>query len=114
LSSFGWQVDFAARSGNRAKLCIGIPQGGAPDADQLIVSSTQRTGYSGNTAGLMIAEATGAAAASRRLIAAETRSRAENSLITVQMDVVDAHFAGLNTTHYLLKAFVFDLQCITD
>jgi hypothetical protein len=39
--------------------------------------------------------------------------RAEIS-ITVQVDVVDAHFAGLNTIHYLLKVFVFDLQSITD
>ena len=35
-------------------------------------------------------------------------------LITVKVDVVDAHFAGLNTIHYLLKVLVFDLQSITD
>jgi len=32
----------------------------------------------------------------------DTERRAE-FLITLQVDVVDAHFAGLNTTHYLLK-----------
>ena len=30
-------------------------------------------------------------------------------LITVKVDVVDAHFTGFNTVHYLLKVFVFDL-----
>jgi hypothetical protein len=35
-------------------------------------------------------------------------------LIILQVDVVDAHFAGLNTIHYLLKVRVFDLQSITD
>jgi len=52
-------------------------------------------------------------AASRRLCAAETRSRGE-FLITIKVDVVDAHFAGLNTIHYLLKVLVFDLQSITN
>ena len=33
----------------------------------------------------------------------------EKSLITVKVDVVDAHLAGLNTIHYLLKVLVFDL-----
>jgi len=46
--------------------------------------------------------------------AAETRSGAENFLITLQVDVVDAHFAGLDTIHYLTKGLVLDLQCITD
>jgi hypothetical protein len=45
--------------------------------------------------------------------AAETRSGA-GILITVKVDVVDAHFAGLNTIHYLLKVLVFDLQPIAD
>lgn len=35
-------------------------------------------------------------------------------LITIKVDVVDAHFAGLDTVHYLLKVRVFDLQSITD
>jgi hypothetical protein len=35
-------------------------------------------------------------------------------LITVKADLVDAHFASLNTIHYLLKVLVFDLQSITD
>ena len=35
-------------------------------------------------------------------------------LVTIKVDVVDAHFAGLNTIHYLLKVRVFDLQSITD
>lgn len=46
-------------------------------------------------------------------VAAETRSGAED-LITLQADVVDARFAGLDATHYLVKTFVFDLQCIAD
>jgi len=44
--------------------------------------------------------------------AVETRTR--GFLITLQVDVVDAHFAGLNTIHYLPKLLVFDLQCIAD
>jgi len=39
---------------------------------------------------------------------------ARGILITIKVDVVDAHFAGLNTIHYLLKVLVFDLQSITD
>jgi hypothetical protein len=35
-------------------------------------------------------------------------------LITIEADVVDAGFAGLDTVHYLLKVLVFDLQSITD
>jgi hypothetical protein len=35
-------------------------------------------------------------------------------LIAIKVDVVDAHFAGLNSIHYLLKVLVFDLQSITD
>jgi hypothetical protein len=61
----------------------------------------------------MIAAA-GAAAVSRRLCAAETRSGRGEFLITIQANVVDAHFAGLNTIHYLLKVLVFDLQSIAD
>jgi hypothetical protein len=34
--------------------------------------------------------------------------------IAIKPDVVDAHFAGLNTIHYLLKVLVFDLQSVTD
>ena len=40
--------------------------------------------------------------------------RRGNSLITIKMDVVDAHFAGFNTIHYLLKVLIFDLQSVTD
>ena len=40
--------------------------------------------------------------------------RREEFLITLQVDVVDGHFAGLNTIHYLLKVFVSDFQSITD
>ena len=58
------------------------------------------------------AEAAGAAA-SRRLCCRDTERRGE-FLITVKVDVVDAHFASLNTIHYLLKVLVFDLQSITD
>ncbi len=39
---------------------------------------------------------------------------ARRILITLQVDVVDARFAGLDTIHYLPKLFVFDLQCIAD
>lgn len=55
----------------------------------------------------------GRASASLQLCAAETQSSAE-ALITIQVDVVDAHFACFNTIYYLLKARVFDLQSITD
>ena len=60
----------------------------------------------------MLAEAADAAPRLRGY-AVETRCGAED-LITIEVDVVDAHFAGLNTTHYLLKVLVFDLQSITD
>jgi hypothetical protein len=43
----------------------------------------------------------------------DTERRGE-FLITFQVDMVDAHFAGLNTIHYLLKVRVFDLQSIPD
>jgi hypothetical protein len=43
----------------------------------------------------------------------DTERRGE-FLITLQVDVIDAHFAGLNTIHYLLKVWIFDLQSITD
>jgi hypothetical protein len=43
----------------------------------------------------------------------DTERRGE-FLITIKVDVVDAHFAGLDTIHYLLKVRVFDLQSITD
>ena len=51
--------------------------------------------------------------ASRRLRRRDTERRGE-SLITIKDDVVDAHFASLNTIHYLLEVPVFDLQSITD
>jgi hypothetical protein len=35
-------------------------------------------------------------------------------LITLQMYVINARFAGFNTIHYLLKVWVFDLQSITN
>jgi hypothetical protein len=35
-------------------------------------------------------------------------------LITIQVNVVDARFAGFNTIYYLLKVLVFDFQSITD
>jgi hypothetical protein len=57
----------------------------------------------------MIAEAAGQPRLCRR-----DTERHGGFLITLQMDVVDAHFAGFNTTHYLLKVWVFDLQSITD
>ena len=55
-----------------------------------------------------------AAGAAPRLggYAAETRSRGE-FLITIKVDVVDAHFAGLDSIDYLLKVLVFDLESIT-
>ena len=43
----------------------------------------------------------------------DTERRGE-FLITIKVDVVDAHFAGLNTIHYLLKVLVFDLQAVAD
>jgi hypothetical protein len=58
----------------------------------------------------MIAEAR--PAVSRRLCRRDTERR--GLLIILQVDVVDAHFAGLNTIHYLLKVFVFERQSITD
>ena len=39
---------------------------------------------------------------------------ARRFLIVLQMNVVDACFAGLDTTHYLLEVRVFDLQSIKD
>ena len=45
--------------------------------------------------------------------AAETRSGA-GFLITVKVNIVDAHFAGLNTIHYLFEVLVFELQSVTD
>ena len=46
--------------------------------------------------------------------APQRHGAAREFLITLQANVVDAHFAGLNTTHYLLEVLVFDLQSITD
>ena len=43
----------------------------------------------------------------------DTERRGE-FLITIEVNVVDAHFAGFNTIHYLPKVWVFDLQSITD
>ena len=63
----------------------------------------------------MIAKAAGAAP--RRVSAVMRRRDTERRgefLITIEADVVDAHFAGLNTIHYLFKKWVFDLQSITD
>ena len=57
------------------------------------------------------------APAARRVSAAMRRRDTERRgefLITIKVDVVDAHFAGLNTIHDLLKVLVFDLQSITD
>ena len=54
---------------------------------------------------------------SRRVSAVMHRrdtERREEFLIILQVDVVDAHFASLNTIHYLLKVLVFDLQSIAD
>jgi hypothetical protein len=45
--------------------------------------------------------------------AIDTERRGE-FLITLKADVVDAHLTGLDTIHYLLKVWVFDLQSITD
>ena len=53
--------------------------------------------------------ARGAAAVSRRLGRRRDTGRAEKFLITIKTDVVDAHFTGLNTIHYLLEVLVFDL-----
>ena len=53
----------------------------------------------------------------RRVSAVMRRGDAERRrefLITIKVDVVDAHFAGLDTIHYLPKVLVFDLQSITD
>jgi hypothetical protein len=46
--------------------------------------------------------------------APQRHGAAEDFLITIKVDVVDAHFAGFNPIHYLLKEWVFDLQSITD
>ena len=43
----------------------------------------------------------------------DTERRGE-FLITLERNVVDARFAGLNTIHYLLKVWIFDLQSISD
>jgi hypothetical protein len=43
----------------------------------------------------------------------DTERRGE-FLFTLQVNVIDAHFAGLNSLNYLLKVWVFDLQSITD
>jgi hypothetical protein len=52
-------------------------------------------------------------AVSQRLCRRDTERRGE-FLVTLQVDVVDARFAGLNTIHYLLKVRIFDLQSVTD
>jgi hypothetical protein len=70
----------------------------------------------------MIAEAAAAASlrlapqrhgAARRILNHHPTQSLSNS-ITIQADVVDARLTGLDTSHYLLKVFVFDLQSITD
>jgi len=91
-----------ASSSRQAVLCQFIRN---PECDCLF---KPRTGYSGNTAERMIAEA----AAQRRVSAVMRRRDTEprgEFLVTIKVDVVDAHLAGLNTIHYLLKVFVFDL-----
>ena len=50
--------------------------------------------------------------ASRRL--RRDTERRGDSLVAVQVDVVDAHFAGFNTIYYLLEVLVFELQSVTD
>jgi len=45
--------------------------------------------------------------------AAETRGGAE-FLVALQVDVIDARFAGFYTIHYLRKGRICDLQTITD
>ena len=42
-------------------------------------------------------------------VAPQRHERREEFLITIKVNVVDAHFAGLNTLHYLLNIRVFDL-----
>jgi hypothetical protein len=61
----------------------------------------------------MIAEA---AAQPPRLCgqAPQRHGAARRNLITLRVDVVDAHFAGLNPIHYLIKVLVFDFQSIPD
>ena len=44
----------------------------------------------------------------------QRRRAALEILVTIKADMVDGRFAGLDTIHYLLKAFVFDLQSIAD
>ena len=62
----------------------------------------------------MIAEVAGAGhRVSAVMYRRDTERRAE-FLITIRADMVDAHFAGRNTIHYLLKVLVSDLQSITD
>ena len=53
------------------------------------------------------------AAASPRLCRGDTEPHG-NFSVTVKVDVIDTHFAGFDTIHYLLKVFVFDLQSVTD
>ncbi|HET9710342.1 MAG TPA: hypothetical protein VFP64_00615 [Pyrinomonadaceae bacterium] len=59
----------------------------------------------------------GSGGRSRRVSAVMRRRDTERRggfLITIKVNVVDAHFAGFDTIHYLLKVLVFDLQSITD
>jgi hypothetical protein len=79
----------------------------------LIVSSTPRTRYFPGTRLNERSRTVPVAAVSRRLCRRDTERRG-GELITLQVDVVDARFAGLKATHYLPKEFVFDLQCITE
>jgi hypothetical protein len=37
-----------------------------------------------------------------------------SNLITIKVDVVDAHFASLNAIHYLIQVLVSDLQPVAD
>jgi hypothetical protein len=62
----------------------------------------------------MIAESAGAGRCVSAVMRRRDAERRGKILITLRVDVVDAHFAGLNTIHYLLKVLVSDLQSITD
>ena len=50
----------------------------------------------------------------RRVSADAPQRHGARRILSLQADVVDAHFAGLNTIHYLLKVLVLDLQSVTD
>ena len=56
----------------------------------------------------------GAAGVAPRLRGCRRDGDGAKDLVTLQVDVVDAHFAGFNTIHYLLETWIFDLQAVTD